>query len=122
MCYIRKQFSKPIFSVKIFRFLYKSFVSIITLSENIKQKSTQQLIQTNYNCKELLCKQETKPQENNNAEARSQQSLFVTLLKSHPRTDTSPKILSKPAEHPPSGEHCWGTASVFQNNFKTLRL
>ena len=32
---------------KIFRFLYRSFVSLIKILENIKQKSTQQLIQTN---------------------------------------------------------------------------
>ena len=32
---------------KIFRVIYRSFVSTIRLSQNIKQKSTQQLIQTN---------------------------------------------------------------------------
>ena len=58
------------------------------------------------------CKHKANPQENNSAEVRSQQSRFATLLKSHPRTDTPPKILSTFAEHPPPGEHLWGTAST----------
>ena len=33
--------------IKIFRLLYRSFVSLIRISQNIKQKFTQQLIQTN---------------------------------------------------------------------------
>ena len=33
--------------IKIFRLLYRSFVSLIRTSRNIKQKSTQQLIQAN---------------------------------------------------------------------------
>ena len=33
--------------IKIFRLLYRSFVSLIRISRNIKQKSTQQLKQTN---------------------------------------------------------------------------
>ena len=33
--------------IKIFRLLYSSFVSLIRISRNIKQKLTQQLIQTN---------------------------------------------------------------------------
>ena len=40
------------------------------------------------------------PQENTNAEARSQQRRFATLLKSHPCTDTPPKIHNTSAEHP----------------------
>ena len=69
----------------------------------------------------MLCKHEANPrQENNNAEARSQRSRFATLLKSHPRTVTPPKIRSTSAEHHPLGEHLWGTASVCQKNFKDL--
>ena len=33
--------------IKILRLLYRSFVSLIRISQNIKQKLTQQLIQTN---------------------------------------------------------------------------
>ena len=36
---------KNIYSLKIFRFFYSSFVSIIRISRNIKQKLTQQLTQ-----------------------------------------------------------------------------
>ena len=70
----------------------------------------------------MLCKPEANPQENNNAELQSQQSRLATLLKSHPRTDTPPKIPSTSAEQPPPGEHLWGTASACQKNFKKLRL
>ena len=70
----------------------------------------------------MLCKHEANPQENNNAEAQPQQSRFATLLKSHPRTVTPPKIRSTFAEHPPPGEHLWGTASACQKNFKRLEL
>ena len=46
-CWMNKKNSfKNTFVEKIFRFLYKSFVSIIKILGN-KQKSTQQLIQTN---------------------------------------------------------------------------
>ena len=38
---------KTHFFIKIFRLLYSSFVSLIRISRNIKQKLTQQLIQTN---------------------------------------------------------------------------
>ena len=57
---------------------------------------------------------------NNNAEARSQQIRFVTLLKSHSRADTPPKIHSIFIEHPPLGKQIWGTASACQTNFKRL--
>ena len=40
-----------IYSLKIFRFFYRSFVRKITISRNIKRKSIQQLIQTNQNYK-----------------------------------------------------------------------
>ena len=60
----------------------------------------------------------TNPQESNNAEARSQQSHFAILLKSHLRTDTPKKTRRTSAEHPPPGEHLWGTASTCQKNFK----
>ena len=66
----------------------------------------------------MFYKNEANPQENNNTEARSQQSRFATLFKSHPRTDTTPKIRSTSAEHTPLGEHLWGTASVCQKNIK----
>ena len=70
----------------------------------------------------MLPRHEANPKESNNAEARSHQSRFETLLKSHPRTDAPPKIHSTSAEHPPSGEHLWGTASACQKNFKILKL
>ena len=57
----------------------------------------------------MLCKHEANPQENKNAEAQPQQSRFATLLKSHPHTDTPLKIRSTSTEHPPPGEHLWGT-------------
>ena len=44
----------------------------------------------------MLCKHETNPQENKNAEAQSQQSRFATLFKSHPRTDTPRKFAAHP--------------------------
>ena len=43
---------------------------------------------------------EQNPQENTNTEARSQQSRFATLLKSHPCTDMPPEIPSTFAKHP----------------------
>ena len=61
---------------------------------------------------------EANPQENNGAEARSQQSRFATLLKSHPHTDAPPRIQSTPAEHLSVGEHLWETARVCQKSFK----
>ena len=70
--------------------------------------------------KKGLCKHEANPQENNDAEARSQQSRFATLLKSHPRTDKPPKICSTSTEHPPLGEQLWGTASTCQKNLKDI--
>ena len=60
----------------------------------------------------MLWKHEANPQEHNNAEAQPRQSRFATLLKSHPRTETPPQIRSTSAEHPPPGEHIWGTAFV----------
>ena len=51
--------------------------------------------------RKMLCKHEAHPGENNRAEARSQQSYFATLLKSHPRTYAPPKICSTSAGHPP---------------------
>ena len=54
---------------------------------------------------------EANSHENNNAEARSQQSRFATLLKSHPHTDTR-------AKHLPPGINLWGTASACRNDFK----
>ena len=45
-----------------------------------------------------LCKRKANPHENNRAKARSQQTHFATLLKSHPRTDVPPRIRSTPAE------------------------
>ena len=49
--------------------------------------------------KEDAPRNEVNPQENTNTEARSQQSRFATLLKSHPCTDTPLKIRSTSAEH-----------------------
>ena len=53
----------------------------------------------------MLCKHEANPQENSNDEARSQQSRFATLLKSHPPTYRPMKIRSTPAEYPLPEEH-----------------
>ena len=69
----------------------------------------------------MLRKHEANSQVNNNVEARSQQNHFTTL-KSHPRTYALPKISSTSTEHPPLGEHLWGTATAFQKNFKRLKL
>ena len=68
--------------------------------------------------KKVLCKHEANPQENNNAEAQSQQSRFATLLKFLPRRDKPPNIRSRSAKHSPPGEHLWGTVSACQKNFK----
>ena len=70
----------------------------------------------------MLPRHEANPQENSNAEVRSQQSRFATLLKSHPRRETPPKIRSTSAEPPPPGKHFWETASACQKNFKRLKL
>ena len=67
----------------------------------------------------MLCKHEANPEENNNAEARSQQSRFATLIKTYLPTDTSPKICKTSAEHPPLGEHPRGIASF--DMFKRLK-
>ena len=68
----------------------------------------------------MFCKHEANPQDSSNAEGRSQKSHFATSLKSHPRTNTPPEILSTSAEHPPPREHSWGTAPACQKNFKRL--
>ena len=39
------------FFIKIFHLLYSNFVSLIRISRNIKQKLTQELMQTNLNYK-----------------------------------------------------------------------
>ena len=66
--------------------------------------------QQRFSPRKTLYKYEANPQENNRAEARPQQSRFATLLKSHPR------IQSTLAEH--LGEHLWETAPVCQKSFK----
>ena len=68
----------------------------------------------------MLSRHEANSQENNNLEGQPQQNRFGTLLKLHPCTDTPPKIRSIFTEHPPPGEHLWGTASVCKKNFKRL--
>ena len=65
---------------------------------------------------------ETNPQKNNHAEARSQQGRFATLLKSHPSIDAPLRIQSTPAEHLSLGEHLWETAPVCQKSFKKYKL
>ena len=70
----------------------------------------------------MLRKHEANLQENNIAEARSQQSRFATLLKSHPRTDKSSKIRSTSAEHAYPGENQRETASACKKNFKRLKI
>ena len=49
-------------------------------------------------------------------------SHFATLLKSHPRTDTSLKTHSASTEHPSLGEYLRGTASACQKKFSRLNL
>ena len=68
----------------------------------------------------MLFKHEANPQENNNAQAQFQQNRFATLLNSHPRTDTPPKIRSTYAEHPPPGEHLWGLLLLVKRILKDL--
>ena len=72
--------------------------------------------------KKTLHKYEANPQENNCVEARSQQSRFATLSKSHPHTDAPPRIQNTPAEHLSLGEHLWETARVCQKSFKKYKL
>ena len=62
--------------------------------------------------KEDAPRNEENLQENTNTDARSQQSRFATLLKSHACTDTAAEILSTSAEHSPPGEHLWRTDSA----------
>ena len=70
----------------------------------------------------MLRKHEANPQENKNAQAQCQQNHFGTLLKSHPRKDTPPKIQSASTEHPPPGEQFQRTASACPKKFKRLNL
>ena len=56
----------------------------------------------------MLLRHEANPQENTNAEARSQQGHFATLLKSQPCTDMPPKIRSTSEEHPSLRENTSG--------------
>ena len=72
--------------------------------------------------RKTLYKYEANPQENNRAEARSQQSRFAALLKSHPRTDAPPRIQSTTTEHLSPGEHLWETAPVCLKSFKKYKL
>ena len=58
----------------------------------------------------------------NDAEERSKQSCFATLLKSQPRTDAPPKIRITHLEHGLLGEHIWGTVSLYQKGFERLKL
>ena len=67
-----------------------------------------------------LYKYEVNTRKNERAEARSQQSRFVTLLKSHPCIDAPPRIYITPTKHLFPGEHLWETAPVCQNSFKDL--
>ena len=67
--------------------------------------------------KKTLHKYEANPQENNRLEARSQQSRFATLSKSHPRTDAPPRIQNAPAEHLSLGEHLLGDCSCMSKEF-----
>ena len=68
-----------------------------------------------------LCKLKANPHKNNRAEARSQQSRFATLLKSHPRTDVPPENPQHTRRNLSPGEHLWGTASVCQKSFKSFK-
>ena len=69
-----------------------------------------------------LSKYGANPQENKRAEARSQQSCFATLLKSHSRMNAPRRIHIIPAKHLYPGEHLWKTAPVCQNSFKRFKL
>ena len=70
----------------------------------------------------MLYKYEANPQEDNPAEAQSQQSHFATLLKSHPCTDVPQRIHSTLAKQLSPGEHLWETLSVCQKKFIRLKL
>ena len=71
----------------------------------------------------MLPRHEANPQENTNAEARSQQSCFATLLKSRPCTDTPPKIRRTSLEHPLFRENTSGGLLLHvKKNFKRLKL
>ena len=65
----------------------------------------------------MLCKIEANPQEDNNAEARSQQCRFALLLKLHPHKDMLSNIRSTSAEHPRPGDHLRVTAFACQKIF-----
>ena len=76
---------------------------------------------------EMFSKKDTvqigsKPQENNRAEARSQQSCFATLLKSHLCTDAPLRMHSTPTKHLSPGEYLWETAPDVKKSFKRLKL
>ena len=70
----------------------------------------------------MLCQHKANPQEHNHPEVRSQQSCFATLLKSHLRTDATPKIHSTHAEYPPPGEHLWGLLLYVKRVLKDLNI
>ena len=65
---------------------------------------------------QMLCKYEANPQENHNAVVQSQQNLFASLLKSHPRTCSPRKIRST------FTELLRGTTSACQKKSKRLNL
>ena len=70
----------------------------------------------------ILYKYEANPQEHKRAVARSQQSPFSTLLKSHPCADTPPRMHITPAKPLSPGEKLWEIAPVCQNSFKRPKL
>ena len=59
---------------------------------------------------EVFFKKDTVQIRSKSAEARSQQSRFATLLKSHPCTNAPPRIHITPAKHFSPGDHLWETA------------
>ena len=122
----KKKFQNHIYWVKYFAF----FAEASSVDENLRKHHTKvntallhsEAVLQRCSPRNMLRKHEANPQENKNAQAQCQQSRFGTLLKSHPRTDTSPKIQSASTEHPPPEEQFQGTASAYPKKFKRLNL
>ena len=69
--------------------------------------------------RKMLRKHDANSQENNHAEAQSQQRHFGILLKSHPRTDV-PQNWQQGRKHDFPGEKLF--ASVCQKSFERVKL
>ena len=74
-------------------------------------------------CKKDALQTRSKPTGEQQCRSAISTKLLCSFIKiTHPHTDTHPKIRSTLAEHPPPGEHLWGTASAYQKNFKRVKL